>query len=544
MSASRIAVALVLALLLAACSSEVPASDPDDTSPAPATSTAPADPTETKPPSQPTPRRPLPEVLATPAPDGLQRVTFKAGDQVSAHGVYFLNASTGDGEGWIAPDSGYPHLGSNVSDDNRFAIVSAAEDGFLIDREDDSIWRWDPKQVWLLLAEPGGFLFAERDQSNGTGRYIWAGPDFQLRHAFDLSDYKGWHSAPLLSPDGERLALIHRGLSAEQQAITLLDLTSGDVQRVKLPAATRFGSATLQNQGTELHVKLLVTDSDRMADWYQVVLRYSWTGALLQEQRMPGNYVFESPDGKWVTWEEWPVGQLAPMTVVAEADSLKPHLQVLGATTCFAMAGGSGTRWLSDSSGLVLDTPDGYRLLTLDGELQEPPAFAGLTWKDEPQPSPEDPDRFALGRLAVTNSAGTHQLALALQNHVTPSSITPWGVTRSELRFALPPKPGHGACVERPPMPTQVQLPARELPEFPLVVRKADGCLALRSRPHSSGQVRGCLPDSTRLTPAIFETYRSTISWTDQSWWLSVETENGETGWLPLTRESVTWAAP
>ena len=53
---------------------------------------------------------------------------------------------------------------------------------------------------------------------------------------------------------------------------------------------------------------------------------------------------------KWVAWEEWPAGDLAPVTVVADVGSLQPRLQALGATPCFQMPGSGGARWFSDSS--------------------------------------------------------------------------------------------------------------------------------------------------------------------------------------------------
>lgn len=555
MPAVRWVTGLGMALVLTACSGSAPppAAAPAAGEPARQGSAAPAPgaAAAVQPASsrvvQPAGSPAVPEVLARPATQPLQRVPFKAGDEVSAAGIYFLNTVTGSGEAWLYPGVNHAWIHA-VSDDNRFVILTAAGDGYVIDRQSSAVWRWDPERVRPLLADARGFLFAEvgrRDsQTVQTGRFFWSGPDFKPRHVLtlDLDGARG--TAALLSPDGRHLALLRWG---DHQQVAWLDLDSGDFRQLDAPPLTHAAAAAIRRFGEGFQVEFLVHRGDPghgPPRWHSVVRRFNWRGEPLRDLEIPGNFVFFSPDGKWVAWEEWIAGGLVPATLIADADTLLPRLQAPGTTPCFQMTASGGTRWLADSSGLVVDTAAGYRLLTLDGQLREPPAFAGLTWKGEPQPAPDHPDRFAIGRLASVNRAGTQRLGVTLQGHITPAGLPPWGATSAELRFSLPPPARDGACGERPPMPARVLLPARTLPAFPLAVRKAGSCVELRDRPHGSGRVLACLPDGSRLAAVRVRSDIPALTWVDQGWWLSVETETGQSGWVSLKGEPVGWALP
>lgn len=314
----------------------------------------------------------------------------------------------------------------------------------------------------------------------------------------------------------------------------MLDLVSGQIKQMALPQAATSVGATLRRYKAGFELALLVGGRDPAT----AVQRSTWQGESLGAFSIPGQYLFFSPDGRWAAWEEEIGGGMATATVIADAVSLEPRLRALGTTPCFPSMGSSGTRWLADSTGLVVDSAAGYRLLTLEGDLEERPIFTGLTWKDEPQPAPDQIDRWALGRVAVGNNGGTLMGVTLFQT--LPARWAPWGETSAELRFALPPKPGHGACDERPPMPSLVLPTAESLPEFPLVLRETDVCIDLRDRPHSSGRVEVCVPSGTALASALVGAYESTYAWGDGGWWLSVVTPQGESGWVSHT-EHVGW---
>lgn len=273
--------------------------------------------------------------------------------------------------------------------------------------------------------------------------------------------------------------------------------------------------------------------------WDERVILLDWDGQTVADIDVPGTRATFSPDGRWITWEEWPADWLAPMTVVADAATLEPRLRALGATTCFAWVSSGGNRWLSDSSALVVDTSYGPRLLTLDGELYSVPAFDERHWQGEPIPAPDNPDLFALGRLAVSDGAGTQQIGVTLEGFVTPQAVAPWGRDSTEIRFVLPPKPGHGACEERPPIEPVVQMPAGDLPEFPLMIDGVTDCLYLDPGEH--GSEAACLPKGTRLTAYRPPLSLSAVGWSNR-WNLWVETEHGQIGRISLEGNPLRWA--
>ncbi|HYF92476.1 MAG TPA: hypothetical protein VD969_09510 [Symbiobacteriaceae bacterium] len=476
---------------------------------------------------------PVPEVLARPiAEGGPQRTAFMAGDTISKIGAYFLNVETGAGEAWVYPEAGGGL--ATISDDNRFVWGS----GYVIDRSASTVWQYDDEAVLPLLFSDRGFLFAELERQDlnlrQTGRLFWTGLDFKPVRTITLDGDRQGASHALLSPDGQQLALLAR------RQILLVDLSTGEQNALEVPGAGKWTAAAgLAARDGGIKVSVWFSEGNPSTDtprWNELIRVWDWQGHVQSDLRIPGSYTVFSPDGKWVAWEEQDLlGHLAPVTVVAEAASLRPHLRVLGATPCFATVGSGGNRWLADSSGLVLaTTANGYRLLTLDGSLSEPSSFAGLTWKGEPQPAPDRADRFAVGRLQVVD--GERRLHLNLEKFVTPRGADAWGSSSRELRFTLPPKAGGGACHELPAMDLLVLKAGEPVPEFPLMVQSGD-CIPLRD----FGPEEACLTRGTRMKPLPDRNGRPGLKWTDQ-WSLFVQTESGQTGWITLSGDAVTWA--
>jgi hypothetical protein len=536
----RITCLVALALLLTACS-------PDAAPPVPVRAIpmeprpAVATPTDlpVQPPTVPGVDRAVPEVLARPAAEGgPRRVPFAGGDTVSQVGTYFLNVETGLGEAWVPPGGESGWWGAEISDDNRFIRMQGEKAGYVIDRAAGAVWQWDVETARPVLLTDRGFLFAEVERKDlnrhDTGRLFWTGLDFKPIRTFSLEQQQAVFRA-LLSPDGQLVALL---LRRDKPSVLLLDLGSESTQVLGVPGADQWvGSTNLQSTDGGFEVSAWVSEGNRSTDmpkWHERLRRYNWQGEVLTELHIPGNYPFFSPDGKWVAWQEQDrLGGLAPVTVVADAATLQPHLTVLGASTCFASVGSGGTRWLADSSGIVLSNPsDQYQLLTLDGMLTTPPVFSGLTWKGEPQPAPDRADRFAFGRLQVLD--GSRRIGVALEGFVTAQSGNAWGPDSAELRFALPPKPAGGACDELPPMPQLVLRAGEPVPEFPLVVETGE-CLPLAG-------AGACLPRGTRLKPVPALDGGPGLGWVDSRWRLFVRTESGQTGWIDLSGSPLGWA--
>lgn len=486
---------------------------------------------------------PLPDVLAEPVTDGLVRVEFASGDVIHQPGIYFLNTETGRGEGWVpAQPTGVDYFYARVADDNRFIIASCTpEYDCIFDREAGTFWRWSAPFA-VYLADERGVLFGEQVSEpkqpwRTLGRLIWAGPDMRPLYTFRLHDGEYALRDSFLSPDGQYLALL-----SDEGALVRFDLATGNLKTL-----ATFELATGVRQTMALVEGLIQVTTRTSKDggppphWYERVTRYDWDGSVIKDIALPGTRATFSPDGQWITWEEWPQDGLAPMTVVGDAKTLEPRLQALGATTCFAMLDSSGgSRWLSDSSGLVVDSGDGYRLLTLDGELRRLPAFEGLDWRFEPVPAPDNPDLFALGRIAVSDGAGTKQLGITLDGFVTPFGDDPWGPDSTEMRFRVPPKPGGGACVEELPVAPAVRMSGDPLHEFPLVVDGVDGCLPLN--PGEFGTEPACLPNGTRVTAYRPKPDRSAHYWEDGVQYLWVKTEHGQIGEISLAGRPLRWA--
>lgn len=489
---------------------------------------------------------PLPDVLAEPVTDGMVRVEFAAGDVIDQPGVYFLNTETGRGEGWLPGRAGgAAYLFAEVSDDNRFITVSY-EFGdlqyltYLVDRETGTVWQWDTERFGVIFADERGVLFMERigepEQGKVARRLIWTGPDMHPMHTFSISDDEYVLRGYFLSPEGQYLAL----LSGEGKLFRL-DLATGALDTLATFELSPGVTQTLEPAGELIQVVTRTHLDDGLPpEWYERVTRYDWDGNQVADIAIPGDRVTFSPDGQWITWEEWPQDWLAPMTVVADAKTLEPRLQALGATTCFSRLGSAGSRWLSDSSGLVLDSGDGYHLLTLDGELRQLPAFEGMDGRFEPVPAPDNPDLFALGRIAVSDGAGTKRLGVTLYGFVTPYGTDPWGVHSTEIRFSVPPKPAGGLCVEELPVAPAARKSGDPLPQFPLVVDGVDGCLPLN--PGEFGGETACLPNGTRLTALRPKPDHSARWWEDGVQYLWVKTEHGQTGEISLEGRPIRWA--
>lgn len=288
-----------------------------------------------------------PAVLAEAAPDTFVRRTFKAGDSLADHGAYFLNSTSGEGEAWVYPTAEkYSWLGGRISDDNRLVSAGAEDRTYLIDRDAQVVWRLGESHG-LLLVDPHGILVAElKPKGDGqwerTGRLFWTDVQLKPLVSFTVEDAGGGIRA-LLSPDGTRLAVLHDAGASKGYVVSLVDLPSGKVEQRELPQQ-RVSLAALRQRENGFQAEL----------WSQhpatgvAIRRFGWDGLVLGDHQMPNHLFASSPVGQWVTWEERPLGNLAPVTVLADAATLAPKLQGVGVSICFAINSASGHRWLSD----------------------------------------------------------------------------------------------------------------------------------------------------------------------------------------------------
>jgi hypothetical protein len=541
----RAAFAALILLLLAGCAAKPP-SDPYVALPS-ADGAPPDGSPQTKTPGPvpaPDMHRPVADGVYPAAEVPFTRAFYRSGEPVPPHGVFFMKTATGEIEGWTAEGELIGNYA--VSTDNRWVSVFVQGIVYLADRKAGNVVaRWDLERVSLLAAQGDRLLLA-----NARGLQL-VGPD--LRVVAELTVPAG-RLAAAFSADGRRLAVL------SGSALYLADAVTGEMR----PAATAADlPGTTPNQRLEVtqlkrlrqgaEVGLLSTfrvSSGEQTEHRALLQRFDWSGAELGRLALPAG-AWLSPDGSLVAGED--VERIVmPVVVLADAGG-EARLRAVNVSLCSYDIGIGGERWLSDSSGLVVRTADGYRLLTADGALLEMKALAQADALREPIPAPDRPDLFAIGRAAAVTAEGIRIDAAHLNrapDWVQPGHMEPWGDRSDELRFTLP-HHGHGPrCTDMLPLPPKVETAPFAAEVWLAVTVPAGDCLNLRAMPSRSAAVRACLPGGTRLTVARTDgpvpdgtTWFSGMSaWADDHWWIHVRTESGQRGWVVGSPEFLDWA--
>ena len=473
----------------------------------------------------------------------LERRRLSPGEPVAQAGLYFMQVATGEIEAWALP--GEESARYDVSPDNRWVTAYARYSTYAADRRTGAAYRWGRNSLHLLAAQGDYLLFR-----NDAGQVWIAGPGQSEPVALPIRPSA---PQPVVSPDGQTAAVV------SGHALYLVELASaacraiGEVADPPESSVQWLGLQTARRGEAIVLTASLITGTDQSA--VQHVQRYSWRGELLDDMTLPGGrtYAF-SPDERLVAWQEQ-LSHLTQAVVVADAATLAPRFRVSGGSLCFYDIGFGD--WLADSSGLIVRTSAGYRIVTSDGDMLTSPALPIAA--GEPLPAPDRSDLIAIGRTAVIDTNGRRLASAVLgpagSQWSMPADIYPWGLDSSELRFALP-HLGHGGKCEG-----EYLLPARvERPSFgPLVLAvglPANDCINLHAAPGRSAQVLTCLPGGTRLSPAPSAAptvepgeseggvyyLTSTIAWTDDSLWLRVHAPDGQEGWVDEKAGEIGWA--
>ena len=491
-----------------------------------------------EPPPTPTPAR----LALASIPNPFERRQLAAGAPIAGPGLYFMDVATGAVEAWSLP--GAKDAWYTTSPDNRWLIGYCPDGAYAADRQGGAAFRWGRNTPRLLAAQGEYLLF------HGAG-YLWiAGPGQPEPVPLPIGSAS---SQAVISPDGRTAAVT----SGNTLYLVQLDgATCRAIGEMNDPAG-RAAQSTFLETGRRggvivVHSYWQEGAASQMAQGLEF---FSWSGERLGKLLPPsvGRSAL-SPDGRLIAWEEHP-SQLTQAVIVADAATLAPRFRVLGATLCFHDFG-SGD-WLADSSALIVRTGAGYRLVTPDGRIAPAPApedGAGPL-PDDLLPAPDRADLFAASRHMVVDAAGRPVAAAALPanpNVGLPADLSPWGLSSTELCFALPHLGHGGKCGEG-----EYLLPARvERPPFgPLVLAvrlPANDCVNLRATPGTKGQVLTCLPGGTRLSPAPLaelpqpeaqEPYYLTpsIAWAGGSRWLRVRAPDGQEGWVDAAAGQVGW---
>jgi hypothetical protein len=554
--------ALVAALVLAACNplpaphstaTPEPATLTPAAGPATTTPTMTAAPTATTRPTATATPLPMPTPTLIPvlqglavywAPGALVQVHYAAGQAVGHAGAYFMSLDTGEVEGWMLAGSHDENVASfSISDDNRWVKASEMGCSWLVDRDTGATLTWTGGSgVWLLAAQGETLIFSDPER-------VWLMRS-GLCEAVTLPLPSDWRQA-VISPDGRQAMLL------SGHTLYLVDLQTGAL-RVVSPAERPDGRSvqmrrldkSSQRTGVVLRTRLDAVAGSTAASEDQVQF-FSWQGEEGSATRADLDRV--SPDGSLVAWEDDLYG-VAPSVVVADAQTLQPRFRVKGATLCYPDIATLGGRWLADSSGVVVLTADGYRIVDLAGNLRAVPAPETVAIQREVLPAPDRADLFVIDRRLVVDANGRRvaEVALSGDPYWTPSHVDPWGQDSTQMRFVLP-SPGHGArCmwpwfpsvqVERAPFPAEIAF---------TVGLPVDDCLSLRPLPDVTARALACVSGGSRLVIApSAEPIPSVVGaeWADPAAvrqnsqpWVRVRTAEGLEGWVDAEAGNLVWA--
>ena len=268
------------------------------------------------------------------------------------------------------------------------------------------------------------------------------------------------------------------------------------------------------------------------------MFRYSVDGTLLSDRLLPcwngGSSLTDiSPDGRMAAIATSGIAhtsaldQFYGVTVISIFDAATGEelLRIKGAAQPWDSRGLSDL-WLADSSGIVVRTSLGNRIVTLDGRWE--PSFGF--------PAPNDAGLFADG-TTVRDRQGRVLASLAFSPGSSGDGASDpwagWGSTSRELRVnaASAYAPGWASMpspvIERPPLDDRL-----------LFEVTYAGCLNLRSDPSSSAAVVTCLP--RRATAEAIDYHIERVDQDGDGWssraerrvtWMHLRTPDGLEGW-------------
>ncbi len=544
-----------------------------------------------------------------PAPGAVTKVTYAPGEEIEGirpgpagiappdGAVFFMDTETGEIEGWYVTDGDFDWSSCGVRGDNRFVTCSSGigenTTEYLIDRESGEIYQWNPDEIGILATWPSGLVFEEADPSGAepTRHFTITDVALQTRSTFDLPNTtrRSITESIMLTPyvvlpDESGLAIL------VDRRLYLVDIGSGSSQLIsEIPETLILTSiqVTPTREGFSATLSSVPEKKDGIvAVQTTVVRRYSGEGELISEGPPDGGGGLFSPNGKLVARggslrvDSVPILAIGsridwPVVVVADADTGEPRFRVRGAALCYGDIGsgeaGSGRRrWLADSSGILVATKSGFRIVeVVEPALRLAPLANANQFLPFFEPSPDDPDLFAvgsnefvpegeggglLGDLILVDAHGNSLREVVL----APTAgglghLPPWGSSGSEVRFNIPHPDHHGAgdCGVGVTPPPKIEFPPFD-DDIHLMVAADGDCLNLRDLPVTAATVITCLPDDTSVTvtevsltevPGYFsslEPFVISVSYSDGDEWAHVRTDTGQEGWV--SSEFLDWA--
>lgn len=538
--------------------------------------------------------------------EALGRVYFERGDEMElelcdAFGLFFLDVETGSVEGWTWPSRVLPSPG------NRFVYFPSDVTPVLYDRLIGRSYTWDASELSPVVRENAKELRYQGNYTNellgwGAGaeerlvfrtenRYAVVDESMEAVAAFELPEDASpdtWWA----HPTGTYLLARSPGNDSPESLLHSVDLSGGrqaTVQIPQSPPAYRDSRVQVPSAGDGLAV--ISWNEDETC----TISRFDWNLSLLSEASLPCDWsgIDLSPDGTSAATVTLSVGQevsepgiFQRLTTVSVFDAAtgEERLRVKGALPSDALfsvhAGRS--RWLADSSGLVLDTRADSRIVRIEDSRVGVFPLDVDWWRGLLIPGPDRPDRldrpFDLyleycagtddeddrdGQCRVLSARVVDDVGRTLASarvtlrivpgsawDVEPWSIdavaynrTSWGLTSDELRLHLNLGGWYESAGYRPSLPVAIDHP----PFAALTALEVSGgevCAHLRDAPEGEAASLACLALGTAvesLAPPDETHYMRPYSTGHiVGSFAYIRTEDGMEGWLPL--DSLRWA--
>ena len=462
--------------------------------------------------------------------------------------VLLLDVGTGAVEAWRhGSDPGPAGYGPRaVSPSQRFLIWP----GRLHDRESGRWYAWDASR--LLLDRTWGTGSGEHllFQVVGSGDYVMTNAEIEP-------------VARVALPPGERFTSARGGYIVVRECVAGdpgdrfhvvdLDVDAGLTMHTwTLPWKTTRRPGRVCPTPYDLHLldESVAIVGSAGSDTCRVV-RYDLTGSPLSDVELAcpgsglvGRYGYApavSPDGRMIVTEsvKWVAGSWDVILVISDTTTGEPILRVTSIWPGRHGAGLNGSWreihlddiWLADSSGIVVVTPRGPRIVTLGGAWEWAPG----------RPSAVDADLFYSvfdAPPAVMNGAGEVLASVSFGPDGPPLGSYPlsgayrgcylgtradWGAAAGTVRI----RPAGGCAPEWPTIvvgaPGPPLAPVIERPPFGdrvLVEVAVDTCLNVREDHSVDASAVACLPDGTIAEPD--DVVRA---------WMHIRTGDGVEGW-------------
>lgn len=576
------------ALLVGDGSEDVPAdasatpASPTATASPPPTSTV--TPTATATPEPTATPRPGPEPAFGELPPGLEvddagawvQQPLVAGEQPAAdHGVLLRNVEHGGGEHWSlvdGPDAGAQFYAYGIEGDGRFVTFGDPFQGSLLtDRESGVALRLDRDEFRLLTASADGRLLVMTNEAIAGACLFWAvdlaGGVLEPLLRFGVQGNQFCSASAAFGAPGSNGLVLSMGAGSDDRppASYAIDLEAGLIESI---AAGPIESALSTTDGIVLWYD--TTGSVKEPPLDLSVTRYdaASTGTTVTTfdaisagaELRP---ILIAPNTRLVAWQEslrlggglglggwheWPV------VVIGDLDSGEVLVRVVRAALD---TGVEHTRWLADSSGVVITIEGQYAVLRLGDPLDGssatvvPLSFEHTEHFDPaPVPAPNDASLFAFERRFIDIDGDDVLPPLATDWARSGPLRGDWTTGGSEYYLATW-DPGAGDFGDGPLAPLGLE-PRLQTPPFTNEVRLVvTETTELRETASRSSGASWTFEAGTTVTVGNDASSRDCFEFgcsalidrefeDPRPWWIFVRTDDGRAGWAEST--ALTWA--